>query len=184
MFAYYKQASETIDGVGIDFSNELATGETIQSYTVTDSNAGVAIDAATTNNEVVATLTGGTAGEIYNVVYSIVGSLGTTASNTIILHVTANPMTCTVYADLRNADFSPAVGIKLKGKIKYPTAIEGAVINSDNIEAITDQTGHVEMEVVRGAVVTLFFPPIRSNLTIDTTGKTTVNIADVVNGTY
>lgn len=70
-----------------DWSDWLATGDTISSYTVTPDTGLTLDDDSNDSTSVTAWLSGGTAGAIYNVVCNIVTTGGREDDRTIVIEV-------------------------------------------------------------------------------------------------
>lgn len=180
MFSFSKTPTEVIVGVGVDFSEKLVAGETIASYTVVGDP--LVADSWISESQVLVTLAGGTLGQVYIVDFDIVGSEGTVTSGQIQVTIVPEDLLCTVYVDLKTSSMLPAAGVKLTGKCKYPTVIGGDIISDEPVSMLTDDIGHAEITVPQGVILEVYFPPIKRKVSFDTTGHTTINLADVVAG--
>lgn len=89
---------------------------------------------------------------------------------------------CNLYADLVKLDGTPRSGVVLKGKVKYPTAIHGSIIDDSPISMTTNAQGHAELDIEQGAIVDIMFTPLRQKVVVNTTGFSTINLADIVSG--
>ena len=77
MATFDEKDPDDIDNFSWDWSDELATGETILTRAFPDPPAGITIDnSAIDGGKVTATLSGGTAGESYDLTCRITTSLG------------------------------------------------------------------------------------------------------------
>lgn len=77
-----------VDIFTLDWSDELETGETISSYSFPDFPSGLTRDSdSNTTTTVTATISGGTAGESYDITYRIVTSAGRTLDQSVTLPV-------------------------------------------------------------------------------------------------
>jgi hypothetical protein len=76
MFFTVACPGEIVKGVGVDFANSLATGETVSSGAVTCTTAGIVSSITTSGSQVICTLTAPTGIGEYPIIFNAVGSLG------------------------------------------------------------------------------------------------------------
>ena len=87
MYLLTKKSTETLQNVGIDFSNRLLTGEVIDSSTVTCTTAGIVSGATNSTTQVTADLAAGTDNGEYSIVYTATGDSGSILVGYILLGV-------------------------------------------------------------------------------------------------
>lgn len=177
MFTFYKTVGQTVVGVGIDFADRLATGESIITFDV--SASAIVSQKWTTGTKVLATLTGGTTGQKYTLTYSVIGSLGTVDSGQIEVTIVAADTLCVLSVNLKSLGLQPVAGEKLTAKIKRPTVHQMQVIDNTLLETVTDADGYAQLTVPQGAVLEVMFLPL-GKLTVDTTGRASVDLAGMV----
>ena len=176
---FEKTPVQTVVGVGIDFRNYFAPGEVVAAFTVNDSGAGVVVDTRKDGTMVLATLTGGTAGQVIDIVYSATGDKGSRDSATIRLYITPASALCSIVADLNDLSMQPVAGVKLSVRSKFPKAINGSLIHSAPSDVVTDASGQAIVVVPQGITVEVDFQPLKGRATVDTTGKSLVRLADL-----
>ena len=87
MFFLTKRVGETLQNVGIDFTDRLLTGETISTGTATCATAGIVTGEGNNTTQVYCDLSAGVDGEEYLVEYVANGSLGSILEGTVLLCV-------------------------------------------------------------------------------------------------
>lgn len=87
MFYFEKQPNEIINGVGIDFTNWLEEGETINTYTVTADKSGIVSSVVKNGNRVLCTVSNGEDGEKIKLTYTIETSNNNKYETEIILNI-------------------------------------------------------------------------------------------------
>lgn len=92
----------------------------------------------------------------------------------------ADPAVCIIYAETKSLGLQPVAAEKMTIRIKTPKGVGGTVIDDASQTAVTDANGRVQIPIVQGVVVEIDFPPVKQTLTVDTTGKNLVNIADLL----
>lgn len=180
MFPLIKSPEQTVIGAGIDFASRLATGETILSFTVSDGGSGIASGASISGTKIICNLTGGTSGQQYIVTFSIVGSLGTQDSGQIVVYVIPNAGICTISINLKTLGLQPVANSNIVATTRPLAAKQGSIIVDQPITVTTDINGYAEMVVAQGVVVTFLIPLLKNKITVDTTGKNTIELADTL----
>lgn len=89
MFSFTKQPGETIADIGIDFTNRFPAATTLVSHTVTCTTAGIVVSSRISGMQALATITAGTDGQRYTIVYTVTGSNGSVRMAEISLLVKA-----------------------------------------------------------------------------------------------
>jgi len=87
MFYFEKQPNEIINGVGIDFTNWLEEGETINNYNVTADKSGIVSSITKDGNKILCTVANGEDGDKIKLTYTIETSNGNKYESEIILNV-------------------------------------------------------------------------------------------------
>ena len=179
IFPFDKTPKQTVVGVGIDFANEFAPGESVSTFSVTDGGAGVVADSRKDGTLVLATFTGGSAGQVIDILYAAAGDQGSHYETTIRLYITPSAGLCSIVADLKDLGMQPVAGVKLSVRSKYPKAVNGSLLHTAAAEAITDAGGQAIVTVPQGITAEIDFQPLKGRATVDTTGKSLVLLADL-----
>ena len=87
MFFLTKRVGETLQNVGIDFTDRLVTGETVSTGTATCATAGIVTGEGNNTTQVYCDLSAGVDGTEYTIEYIATGSLGSILEATILLCV-------------------------------------------------------------------------------------------------
>ncbi len=85
MFLLTKRVGETLQNVGIDFSDRLLSTETISTGSASCTTAGIVTGSAYSTTQVVCDLAAGVDGNEYVIEYTATGSLGSILEAEILL---------------------------------------------------------------------------------------------------
>lgn len=96
--------------------------------------------------------------------------------------IPGDPDACTLVADLISFGLAPKAGIKLSAVVKSPPQVssDNQIIDAEPWETTTGIDGRATLVLPQGIVWVVDFAPLTTPVEIDTKGKSTLNLADVV----